>query len=82
MPLLRWAPAGGTPATSSKPAGVAQPPPQAGSQLGGVTVVLEQRKVTAGEVAPAPEATESTLLYVSVVVPEALWSSRSLRKSY
>lgn len=45
-------------------------------------VVLEPRKVTAREVFPAPKATENTLLYVSVVVPEAIWSSRSLRKSY
>lgn len=68
--------------TSSQPDGIAQPPSYAGTQLGGVIVVLEPRKVTPGEVSQASKATENTLLYVSIVVPESLWSSHSLRKSY
>lgn len=58
------------------------PPSWAGTQLGTVIVVLESRKVTPGEVSPAPKATEKSLLCVSVVIPEPLWSSRSLRKNY
>lgn len=82
VPLLAWAPTGGTPVASSKPAGTAQPPSQAGTQPGRAIVFMEPGKVTPGEASPAPKATENILLYVSVVVPVALWSSCSLRKSY